>query len=97
MSTVKFNLQEELEELQAKIFLETKRKFSKKELLELVFQIGAKNYTQIINEVKKESKPVTDELIQEILSLSEDLGKGSETLSLNVDKIAYSPNSTHLI
>ena len=35
VSTVKFDLQEDLEELQAKIYLDTKKKLSKKDILEL--------------------------------------------------------------
>ncbi len=43
LSIVKFGLQDDLEELQARIYLETVR-LTKKELLELIFKIDLEHY-----------------------------------------------------
>ncbi|MBS3795980.1 MAG: hypothetical protein KGY80_13835 [Candidatus Thorarchaeota archaeon] len=89
MSTVKFDLQDDLEELQARLYLDTGKRLSKKEILELVFRIGTENYKRIVSEVQAGEVPLTDETIQEILSLAEDLGPNSENLSSRVDEIVY--------
>ena len=52
MSTIKFELQDELDELIARIYLDTKKKLSKKELLELIFNIGKQDYQEILDLVK---------------------------------------------
>ncbi|TFG03526.1 hypothetical protein EU538_13200 [Candidatus Thorarchaeota archaeon] len=62
---------------------------SKKEILELVFRIGMENYDLIVREVRSGETPLSDKTIQEILSLAEDLGPGSEDLSSRVDAIVY--------
>ena len=49
MTTVKFGLQEELNELQAKLLLRTKRKFSKQQILETIYFIGSKNMDQLVD------------------------------------------------
>ena len=92
VSTVKFDLQEDLEELQARIFLSTKVKLSKKEVLELVFRIGAKDFQQIINEIKPQSNTLDNKTIESILELVEDFGPGTENLSVQVDEIVYGFN-----
>ncbi|MBD3159418.1 MAG: hypothetical protein GF309_11560 [Candidatus Lokiarchaeota archaeon] len=89
MSTVKFDLQDDLEELQARLYLDTGKRLTKKEILELVFRIGTENYDRIVSEIQAGEVPLTDETIQEILSLAEDLGPGSEDLSSRVDEIVY--------
>lgn len=92
VSTVKFDLQDDLEELQARLYLDTGKRLTKKALLELVFKIGAKDYNRILSEVQAGEVPLTDETIQEILSLAEDLGPDSEDLSSRVDEIVYGGN-----
>ncbi len=92
VSTVKFDLQEDLEELQARIFLSTKVKLTKKEVLELVFRIGAKDFQQIINEIKPQSNTLDNKTIESILELVEDFGPGTENLSGQVDEIVYGFN-----
>ena len=89
MSTVKFDLQEDLEELQARIYLDTKKKLSKKDILELAFRIGAKNYDQLINEIQQNQTPLNDNIIESILNLASDFGEGTEKLSSQINKITY--------
>ncbi len=89
MSTVKFDFQDELEELQVRIFMDTRKKLSKKELLELIFQIGIENYDKIVKRVLSSKRPLDNKTIKKVLSMAEDLGPGSEDLSLRVDDIVY--------
>ncbi len=49
MATVKFGLQEDLNELQARLLLRTKRKFSKQKILETIYFLGSKNMDQLID------------------------------------------------
>lgn len=56
MSTVKFAMQDELNELQAKIYLHTKKKMSKKEILELVFKMGQQDFEKIIEMIENGEK-----------------------------------------
>ena len=89
VSTVKFDLQEDLEELQARIYLDTKKKLSKKDILELAFRIGAKNYDQLINEIQQNQIPLNDNIIKSVLELASDFGEGTEKLSSQINKITY--------
>ena len=89
MSTVKFDLHEDLEELQARIYLDTKRKLSKKDILEFTFRIGAQHYDEIIKALQPRESQLTDQIIQSILDYSEDFGEGTENLSSKVDQIVY--------
>ena len=89
MSTVKFDLQEDLEELQARIYLDTKKKLTKKDILELVFKIGAKNYEEIIQEIQQEKAALNDDIIKSVLKLVTDFGEGSEKLSSQINKVTY--------
>ncbi len=89
MSTVKFDLQTDLEELQARIYLDTKKKLTKKDILEITFKIGAKNYNQIINEIEKGNRSISPEKVSEILFNALDFGEGTENLSEEIDTILY--------
>ena len=89
MSTVKFDLQEDLEELQARIYLDTKKKLTKKDILELAFKIGAKNYEEIIQEIQQEKAVLNDDIIKSVLKLVTDFGEGSEKLSSQINKVTY--------
>jgi hypothetical protein len=62
MSVIKFDKQKELEILLAKIILETGFKLTKKELLELIFDIGIEDYAKIISEVKRKKSEQEDTL-----------------------------------
>ena len=81
MSTVKFDLQEDLEELQARIYLDTKKKLSKKDILELAFRIGSNNYEQLIHEIQQEKSSLTDSVIESVLATVNDFGEGTEKLT----------------
>ncbi|MBN2230663.1 MAG: hypothetical protein JW779_13825 [Candidatus Thorarchaeota archaeon] len=94
MSTVKFDLKDDLEELQARLYLDTRKRLTKKEILEIVFRIGLENYELIVNEIRLMDYPLDDDVIQKVLSLAEDLGPGSEDLSLRVDDMVYGGDST---
>ena len=93
VSTVKFDLKDDLEELQARLYLDTRKRLTKKEILEIVFRIGLENYELIVNEVRLMDYPLDDDVIQKVLSLAEDLGPGSEDLSLSVDDVVYGGGS----
>ena len=94
VSTVKFDLKDDLEELQARLYLDTRKRLTKKEILEIVFRIGLENYELIVNEIRMMDYPLDDDVIQKVLSLAEDLGPGSEGLSLKVDDTVYGGDST---
>jgi hypothetical protein len=53
MATIRFDRQDELDELIARIYLDTSKKFTKKELLELLFEIGREDYDHVLEHVKK--------------------------------------------
>ncbi len=89
VSTVKFDLQEDLEELQARLYLDTKKKLSKKEILELTFRIGAKHYEQIIQAIQQEKNSLNDNIIKSVLDSVTDFGEGTERLSSQINKIIY--------
>ena len=94
VSTVKFDLKDDLEELQARLYLDTRKRLTKKEILEIVFRIGLENYDLIVNEVRLMDYALDDDIIQKVLSLAEDLGPGSEDLSSKVDEVVYSRDSS---
>ena len=52
MPAIKFDRQDELDELAAKIFLDTRYKLSKKKLLELIFDLGKEDYDRLIEKVR---------------------------------------------
>lgn len=89
VSTVKFDLKDDLEELQARLYLDTRKRFTKKEVLEIVFRVGLENYNLIVKEIQSKEQPLDEETIQKVISLAEDLGPGSEDLSSQVDEILY--------
>ena len=89
MSTVRFGLHDDLEELQARLYLNTRKRLSKREILELVFRIGLEHYDLIVEEIKSTEQPLDDDTIKRVLSMAEDLGPGSEDLSSRVDEVVY--------
>lgn len=93
MSTVKFGLHDDLEELQARLYLDTRKRLSKREILELVFRIGLEHYDLIVEEIKSTEQPLNDDTIKRVLSMAEDLGPGSEDLSSRVDEVVYGGES----
>jgi hypothetical protein len=89
VTTVKFDLKDDLEELQARLYLDTRKRLTKKEILELVFKMGLENYDLIVESLRSREQPLSDETIKKVLSLAEDMGKGSEDLSSKVDETIY--------
>ncbi|MHA1620157.1 MAG: hypothetical protein ACTSVZ_12840 [Promethearchaeota archaeon] len=49
MATIKFDLQEELNELIARIYLDIHTKFTKKKLLSLIFELGSRDYHLLLD------------------------------------------------
>ena len=91
VSTVKFELQDDLNELQARIYLATKKKLSKKEILELTFNFSKNNFDRLISLILEEEQgELNDNDIKDILSLTSDLGKDTENLSSEVDEVESS-------
>lgn len=90
---MKFDLKDDLEELQARLYLDTRKRLTKKEILEIVFKIGLENYALIVKEVRMKELPLDDNTIVKVLSLAEDFGPGSEDLSSKVDEVVYGGNS----
>ena len=86
---MKFDLHDDLEELQARLFLDTRKRLSKKEILELIFKIGLENYPMIVTHLQPHEHPLTEDVMKKVLSLTHDLGEGSEDLSERVDEIVY--------
>ncbi len=91
---MKFDLKDDLEELQARLYLDTRKRLTKKDILEIVFRIGLENYELIVNEVRLMDYPLDDDIIEKVLSLAEDFGPGSEDLSSSVDDVVYGGDST---
>lgn len=52
MSTIKFDRQDELDELIARIYLDTNKKFTKKDLLEIIFELGTEDYHALLDKIK---------------------------------------------
>ena len=92
VTTVKFDLKDDLEELQARLYLDTRKRLTKKEILEIVFKMGMENYDLIVKHLRSKEQPLTPKIIKKVLSLAEDMGKGSENLSSKVDEIVYGGN-----
>lgn len=92
VTTVKFDLKDDLEELQARLYLDTRKRLTKKEILEIVFKMGMENYDLIVKYLQSKEQPLTRETIKKVLSLAEDMGEGSEDLSSKVDDIVYGGN-----
>ncbi len=89
MSTIKFDLHDELNELLARIYLDTRKKITKKELLEIVFRIGMQDYSKIVEAITQKRPILTEDTIRKIEELSEDFGEGTEKSSEMIDEILY--------
>lgn len=87
--TLKFDSQDELEELQSRIYLDTKVKLTKKEILELCIKYAKKHYNELIKDMTFNQEELTPDEIDEILNLATDWGEGTEKLSQQVDEILY--------
>ena len=56
MTAVKIDRQKEIDELLARIYLDTKIKLTKKELLEFIFDQSSKDYPSIIANLKQQKQ-----------------------------------------
>ena len=62
MATIKFDRQDELDEIIARIYLDTNTKFTKKELLELIFELGIQDYRALLNKINSMEKSDSKDL-----------------------------------
>jgi hypothetical protein len=58
MATIRFDRQDELDALIARIYLDTRQKLSKKELLEIIFEVGIQDYHLLVKKVQEPKKSV---------------------------------------
>jgi hypothetical protein len=64
MATVKFSHQEDLNTMQAEIYLLTGKKFNKQEILEAIFSLEKNNVHKIIERLtSKDNEPTEDPLL----------------------------------
>jgi len=82
MATIKFDRQNELDEIIARIYLDTNKKFTKKDLLEIIFELGIQDYHALLNKVNNIDKMNTKDLRNQFIQLF----SGSLTVS-NPDDI----------
>jgi len=62
MATIKFDRQDELDEIIARVYLDTNKKFTKKELLELIFELGIQDYHTLLNKINNMEKSDSKDL-----------------------------------
>ena len=62
MATIKFERQNELDELIVRIYLDTNKKFTKKDLLEIIFEVGIQDYRALLNKIIKKENSDTEDL-----------------------------------
>ncbi|MHA1104968.1 MAG: hypothetical protein ACTSPN_04510 [Promethearchaeota archaeon] len=62
MATIKFDRQDELDEIIAHVYLDTNKKFTKKELLELIFELGIQDYHALLNKINNMEKSDSKDL-----------------------------------
>ena len=62
MATIKFDRQDELDELIARVYLDTNKKFTKKELLEIIFELGIQDYHALLNKINTMEKYDSEDL-----------------------------------
>jgi hypothetical protein len=77
MSTIKFDKQDELDELIARIYLDTNKKFTKKDLLEIIFELGTEDYHTLLDKIKSRDNSDSKELRSQFI----DHFSGSITVS----------------
>jgi hypothetical protein len=90
MSSVKMTDKDQLDRLAARILLKTGKKFTNQELLSLCVQFSNENLDNFLSKVTKEHRKWSQEEIKKLEeSFITDFGKGTETLSLDIDNILY--------
>ena len=68
MSTIKFDKQDELNELIARIYLDTNKKFTKKALLEIIFELGTEDYYALLDKIKSKDNSNSKDLRSQFIS-----------------------------
>ena len=68
MATIKFDRQDQLEELIARLYLDTNKKFSKKELLEIIFELRIQDYRALVNKISSIDKPDSKDLRSQFIN-----------------------------
>lgn len=91
MSTsVKMKDKSTLEQLSARIFLQTGRKFTQQELLAYCVAYSSDNIDDLISNIITENRNWSEDEINDLyLDFVTDLGERTENLSKNVDNILY--------
>ncbi|MCF2135890.1 MAG: hypothetical protein K9W43_01500 [Candidatus Thorarchaeota archaeon] len=89
MPTTRFDIQDDLEEVQARLYRATGTMLTRKEIKAIISKIGSEQYDLIYQAIKSREKPLDDVIVEKVLSLSEDLGRGSDDLSERIDEITY--------
>ncbi|MBD3230528.1 MAG: hypothetical protein GF329_20280 [Candidatus Lokiarchaeota archaeon] len=69
MATIKFDRQDELDKLIARIYLDTNRKYTKKDLLEIIFELGSQDYNALLKKIRNtttsDSKDLRSQFIED--------------------------------
>ncbi|MBD3339354.1 MAG: hypothetical protein GF353_09610 [Candidatus Lokiarchaeota archaeon] len=68
MATIRFDKQDELDELIARIYLDTQKKLSKKELLEIIFELGIKDYHALLKKIQTKDESNSKDLREEFIN-----------------------------
>ncbi|MHA1149584.1 MAG: hypothetical protein ACTSR8_15220 [Promethearchaeota archaeon] len=68
MTTIKFDRQNELDELIARIYLDTNKKFTKKKLLEIIFELGIQDYHALLNKINNMDKLDSKDLRKQFIN-----------------------------
>ena len=69
MATIKFDRQNELDEIIARIYLDTKKKFTKKALLEIIFELGIQDYHTLLDKIKNKDRTDTKDLRNQFIHI----------------------------
>ncbi len=69
MTTIKFDRQNEIDELIARIYLDTNKKFTKKDLLEIIFELGIQDYHALLKKIQTRDKNDSKDLRNQFIHL----------------------------
>jgi len=62
MATIKFDRQDELDKIIARIYLDTNKKYTKKDLLEIIFELGIQDYNALLHKINSTDKSDSKDL-----------------------------------
>ena len=68
MPTIKFDRHAELDEIIARIYLDTNKKFTKKDILEIIFELGIKDYHALLNKINNMDKQDSKDLRKQFIN-----------------------------